>query len=221
MKKYLSIIVVFLCLVKISMASETAKFTICSNISCDLHWSMNEIDMDTEMGELCRLMDEFDCYSDMADTSCDDKFINGEISGFSEEGQLYELEIKATGCGKVYFDSFNLKAGETVHFILDRSKSVFVDMECCDEKCSYCEEYFKPLCAASMLLKDDPGEIDLLYKFRDRLQKTIQGKKYIELYYNISPQLIPIFNNNKALFDQARSILKNMLPVIKNSINKR
>jgi hypothetical protein len=75
------------------------------------------------------------------------------------------------------------------------------------------------MCAAELLLEGDNEKLDTLRQFRDEvLMKSEAGEKYVKLYYKLSPAIIRAMEENPELKIKARTMVDNLLPVIKEKL---
>ncbi len=75
-------------------------------------------------------------------------------------------------------------------------------------------------CAAEAVLLDDPESLEILRRFRDEvLARTESGRALIKLYYEKSPLIIKLIDNNAQLKERFRTILKAVMPFIRTIVN--
>lgn len=77
------------------------------------------------------------------------------------------------------------------------------------------------LCPISFMLENDPHQQNLLKEFRDVvLAEHKKGITYTKLYYIHSPEITLILLSHDAIKIHAQKILKELLPVITDLLNK-
>jgi len=81
------------------------------------------------------------------------------------------------------------------------------------------EQLEEPQCPIVFLAGDDTGKTDLIRAFRDRILKTsTTGRKYVQLFYNHSPELTSILVENPIIKSRAVVFLNKLVPFIISSI---
>ncbi len=76
------------------------------------------------------------------------------------------------------------------------------------------------VCAASAALGNNREKLDLLRMYRDRvLSKTQAGKSIIKQYYDLSPFLVSLMNDNAFIRMKVEFMIDTILPVIKSELN--
>jgi hypothetical protein len=79
-----------------------------------------------------------------------------------------------------------------------------------------------PTCPVVVTLKDDPEAINLVRTFRnEQLQNTVEGKNYINAYYEHAPELSRMLVSNEALRAKTKKMLLRLLPEIPLLLNGR
>ena len=76
------------------------------------------------------------------------------------------------------------------------------------------------LCPAEMIYGENAEEILLLREFRDSsLSKTAQGQNIIRLYYAVSPALLNMMNQDKAIEYRIRKAIDELLPGLRGKMH--
>ena len=76
------------------------------------------------------------------------------------------------------------------------------------------------LCPAEMIYGENAEEILLLREFRDIvLSKTAQGQNIIRLYYAVSPALLNMMNQDKAIEYRIRKAIDELLPGLRGKMH--
>jgi hypothetical protein len=77
----------------------------------------------------------------------------------------------------------------------------------------------KPTCVAETILQNDEESLNVLREFRDKvLLKTETGKKYVDLYYQYSPAIVTLIEQNPGLKQQVRTSIMAKMPTIKHRL---
>jgi len=77
----------------------------------------------------------------------------------------------------------------------------------------------KPSCAAEAVLNGDEESLSLLRDFRDNdLLKSETGKKYVDLYYQYSPAIVKLIEQNPDLKQQVRTSIMAIMPTIQQRL---
>lgn len=215
MKKTIFLIILFFLFPKIIYAEDLlAYFSICSDYNCKLEWSWDEINLNTPLSDLCNALGKTECWGYMGETSCDDKYIGGNIGGF-RPGQMVSIPIKVEGCGVMWMGDLILKADETTRIHLD----AFSDLPCCSGGCNVCN---MSLCLAEALLEDKQNDLNALRSFRDEvLMQSDVGREYVKLYYKWSPAMILLIENDHALKEKLKDYLTTVIPAVKEGLKRK
>jgi rhodanese-related sulfurtransferase len=77
------------------------------------------------------------------------------------------------------------------------------------------------LCPAEMIYGENSEETVLLREFRDSvLNKTVQGRRIISLYYAVSPVVLNMMSQDKAIEFRIKKAIDDFLPAVRKNISQ-
>jgi len=68
-------------------------------------------------------------------------------------------------------------------------------------------------CAAAAVLNDEK-ELKTLRLFRDKINQTVVGRAFVKLYYNLSPKIIAVLEDNPSYREPMKKLLKCTVPIV-------
>ncbi|MCX5905063.1 MAG: leucine-rich repeat domain-containing protein [Proteobacteria bacterium] len=77
------------------------------------------------------------------------------------------------------------------------------------------------LCAAEAIYGSNSEETELLRRYRDKvLSKSASGRQMIKTYYELSPAVAEVLQNNEAARENARKVLDSLMPAIREKVKQ-